>query len=97
MAEPRMTIDITNLPELRRVVERAQRSNEPIILRFGDRPVAKITLLRPEKRGPLRERTQQDYEEFLSTFGAWQGDIDIDRLKADLKAARGSDRPPVDL
>ena len=79
-----------------RALERARSLHRPVILRCDDVEVAKIIPLRTTANTSNR-RTKQDYEEFLSTLGAWQPDIDIDRLKAELKASRGSRRPPVDL
>jgi hypothetical protein len=96
VAEPRPEIDITDLDDVRRIVERARSLHRPVILRCADVEVAKVVPLRGRSKA-ARRRTNEDYEEFLSTLGAWEPDIDMVQLKADLKASRGSKRAPVEL
>ena len=96
MAQPTATIDITDLPELRRIVEEVRATREPRVLRAGDEDLAVLTPLATGHRSDPTE-TRTDDEIFLSSFGGWAGLVDAEQLKADLKAARGSDRPPVEL
>ena len=97
MAVPKIEVDISNLDDVRRIVERAQTLHRPVILTSDDVEVAKITPLRPSARRSSRARTREDFDEFMSTLGAWQPGIDVDQLKAELKASRGSRRASVDL
>jgi hypothetical protein len=66
-------------------------------LRAGNEDVAVLTPLAPPGKRRGRARTKEDYEAVLATFGGWRGLVDAEQLKRDLKAARGSDRPPVEL
>lgn len=95
---PRTTdaIDITDLPELRRLVEEVRAGNEPRVLRAGDEDVAVLTPL-PLSPAPGPDATPSDDEIFLSSFGGWQGIVDGEKLKRELEEARGSDRPLVVL
>lgn len=96
MAQERPVIDISDNPELLRLVELAREAREPIVLHVEGETVAEVTPKQPARRGPKRQKTRADFEEFLSTFGAWTG-VDGEALKAELRAARGSNRPPTEL
>jgi hypothetical protein len=96
MAQARPIIDISDNPELLHIVEQAREARAPIVLRAGGEEVAEITTLKPARRSQKRAKTQADFEEFLSTFGSWEG-VDGEALKAELRAARGSNRPPIEL
>ena len=94
MAQTDTVIDVSEVPELRRLVERVRESRAAVILRTEDGEVAKIVPLRP--RRSERPKTQEDFEEFRAAFGSWQ-DVDIDELKTRAKRARRQRRPFVDL
>lgn len=54
----------------------------------------------PERFGtkkPGDPITDEDRAATLSSFGSWAGLVDADEFEANWRAARGSDRPPVDL
>jgi hypothetical protein len=91
-------MDISNLPELLRLVEEVRRSAEPRVLRRDREDLAILTPVKPAPTGrPRRVKTKADYEAFRSAFGAWKDIVDAAVLKEDLASARGSDRPPVRL
>jgi hypothetical protein len=97
MAQPATTIDITDLPELRRIVEEVRATRQPRVLRAGNEDVAVLTPLLPARSRRRRGKTKEDYDAALGAFGGWKDLVDAEQLKADLKAARGSNRPPVEL
>ena len=95
MAKELKHIDISNVPELLRIVEEMRASNEPRVLQ---REHEVIAILMPAKRRRApRAKTQTDNEAFQSAFGAWRGLVDVATFKDDVVAARGSDRPPIRL
>ena len=96
MARNPTSIDVTDVPELRRVAEAVRDSQEPVVLRAGAREVAVVVPVAPHGPGATG-KTQANREALLSAFGGWKGIVDIDQLKEDILAARGSDRPPVEL
>jgi len=91
-------IDISTIPELARLVDEVQRTNQPRRLRRDNTDVA---ILAPAHPTPSRRRgkavTQADIAASLAAVGSWQGLVDPEQLKADLDAARGDTRPPVEL
>jgi len=98
MARARKTIDISDLPELLRIVEEVRASEEPYVLQRENEDVAVLMPVAPAgKRRRKRERTQADYEAFLSAAGSWK-DVDVDAFIADIyESRRRSSRPPVKL
>ncbi len=92
------SIDITNVPELLRIVEEIRQSEEPRLLRRDSEDLAILTPVKSlPKRAPKRTKSKADYEAFRSAFGGWKRIVDADALKKDLASSRGSDRPPVSL
>ncbi|MCL5024958.1 MAG: hypothetical protein M1531_00445 [Chloroflexi bacterium] len=78
------------------VMERVTRNREQIVVeQEGDIYI----LLKPIRRAAKRRRAKLgcDVEAFRRAAGSWRGIIDIDRLKADIAASRGSNRPPAVL
>jgi len=94
MEETEPVVDITAVPELRRIVDRVRASRIPVILRTEDGEVAKIVPLR--LRRAERLKTQEDFEEFRAAFGSWN-DVDTEELKVRAKRARASRRRLSDL
>lgn len=93
-------IDVTDSPDLRRVVEGVRDAGAPYVLRIGDRDVALLTPLpgvEPIQGPERRVKSEADRQAFLSAFGGWKGLVDGERRKRDAVASRGSDRPPVVL
>ena len=98
MAQTTDAIDVTDLPDLRRLAEEVRESREPRVLRVGSEELAVLMPLPAARRPPKRVLTQADVDTVMSAAGSWKGLIeDVDKLKAELKAARGSNRPPVEL
>ena len=98
MARARKTIDISDLPELLRIVEEVRASEEPYVLQWENEDVAVLMPVAPAgKRRRKRERTQAEYEAFRSAAGGWS-DVDIDKFIEQIYAdRRRGDRPPVKL
>lgn len=92
------TTDISNVPELLRLAEEVQRTEEPRLLRRHNEDLA---ILGPAKPAAARKgkkaATEADYKAFRSAFGGWKGIVDAKALESDLASERGSDRPPVRL
>lgn len=91
-------MDISNVPELLRLVEEVRRNAEPRVLRRDSEDLAILTPVKPApRRKPRRGKTKADYEAFLSAAGSWK-DVDTDKLIAEIyKSRRRSSRPPVEL
>ncbi len=97
MARPTV-IDVAGLPELRRIAEEVHESQEPIVLRSDGEELAVLMPIDASGRRGKRRLSQSDDDAVMSAAGSWQDLIDdVDKLKAELKAARGSNRLPVDL
>jgi hypothetical protein len=92
-------IDISKLPELMRIVEEMLAARQPRILSRDDEDVAVLMPVTSTPERPMeQEKSEADYEAFLSAAGSWNGLIDPDRLIADIyESRRLSTRPPVEL
>lgn len=92
-------IDISNVPELMRIVEEMLASRQPRILSRDDEDVAVLMpVASPPEPTVQQEKTGADYEAFLSAAGSWNGLIDPDKLIADIYESRKlSKKPPVEL
>ena len=92
-------IDISNTPELLRLVEELIKGDEPRVLRRDSEDLAVLTPVKNlPKRRAKRARTKADHEAFLSSAGSWKGIVDTDNLVADIyESRRRSSRPPVEL
>ncbi len=93
------SIDISNGPELLRIVDEMRKSEEPRVLRRDSEDLAILTPVKSvPKRAPKRAKSKADYEAFLSSAGSWKGIVDTDKLVADIyESRRRSSRPPVEL
>ena len=90
-------IDITTIPELKRIAEEVEATKTPRELRRENKTVAVIMPARRVPARKKREKTKADYEAFKSAAGGWK-DIDTDKLIANIYASRRrSNRPPVEL
>ena len=99
MSKKLKPIDISNVPELLRLVEEVRKNAEPRLLRRDSEDLAILTPVMPaRKRVTRRAKTKEDYEAFLSSAGSWKGLVDTDKLVADIyESRRLSSRPPVEL
>ena len=90
MAQTQDAIDISDYPELVRLVEEVRSSNAPIVLRRGGEDLAVLTPLGNGAEVPgSRTRTQEDYEAFLRSAGSWKGLVDADKLIEAIYESRG--------
>ena len=93
------TVEIRDLDDLYRVVKELRAHHEPL-LDQTDNGDEIIFHPGPGLRGRRRtseERAKADDEAFLSSTGSWVGHLDPEEFKRQIKAARGSRRPFVDL
>ena len=91
------TVDISDVPELVRLVEDVYATRRPFMLRHRGKTLA---MLVPAPKTSTRRdtpKTMTDDEAFWSSFGGWQGNVDTDKLLENAMASRGSRRPPVEL
>ena len=98
MASELSPIDITTIPELAHLAEEVARTRHPRVLRRGGEDIAVLMPTTAGKRPrPRRTRSQAGQDPFLTAAGSWEGLLDPEQFKQDLREARGSDRPPVIL
>lgn len=99
-AEPKAAaaemVDISEMPELLALVERARTTGVPLELRRGGETMAQLTPPASAKRRRARRvPTQADIEAFRSAAGSWH-DVDVEAFKAYIRERRdASSRPPV--
>lgn len=102
MAQTRETTDIADVDNLRDLAEEVRASGRPRLLVANGEEVA---MLVPPRVGnlvvrdelPEVELTPEKLSAFRAAFGSWKGHLDQEEFKAQIKAARGSRRPPVEL
>jgi vacuolar-type H+-ATPase subunit F/Vma7 len=99
MQKEQKHIDISKVPELIRIVEEMLATRQPRILSRDDEDVAVLMPIASASERPIQqEKTEADYEAFLSAAGSWNGLIDPDELIVDIyESRRLSTRPPVEL
>lgn len=99
MASEREMIDISNNPDLLRIVEAMRQRNTSAVLTNGTESVAVVTPIgEATKRRSKRVRTQADHDAFVSAAGSWKGIIDADTFKAYIRERRKiANRPSVTL
>ncbi len=88
MSQP-IPIDITNIPELVRIAEEVDATNQPRVLKRDNTPIA---LLTPVKKKQPAKAKQQAIAETLALAGAW-GDCDWNEVEAELDRIRHSSKP----
>lgn len=99
MAEYLDPIDISDSPELARLIDVVLQSDGPRLLRRGNEDLAIVTPLPQGSTRPAARRPKKgpDYEAFRSAAGSWAG-VDTDKLIEDIYATRRrSNRPPIEL
>ena len=92
MVRAAQILDINDLPEVARLAREVAANHQRVVLRDGDRDVAVITPAQPARRRG-RRISQSDIEAALGTAGAWEGLVDFDQLKRELREAQWDDRP----
>ena len=99
MSSEASRIDITDDPALRRLAHAVRSTNASVFLREGGKDLAEVRPVGGTRTATRQRRkvrlapTPEDREAFLSSFGAWHGLVDVDRLKRDLDASRKLSRP----
>jgi hypothetical protein len=92
MSTARNAIDISDNPELLRLMEEMNAADEPLLLRRGDKELALLTpVKRPRAKRRKREHTDADRAAFRAAAGGWN-DVDVEKFLADTYASR--DLPP---
>ena len=93
-------IDVSNMPELRRLAKEVNETGEPRVLRDDEGELAVITPIaskrKPKGRNTLPPKTKEQMDRFWSSFGGWK-DVDTDKLLEYIYEGRKSSKPPVDL
>lgn len=97
--EQRDELDISAMPELRRVAEEVARTGRVRVLTENGKVVAEIVplgRLKPRKLTP-RPPIEAQLDAFRRSAGGWK-DVDTDRLLTDIYASRDqAGRPPFEL
>ncbi len=94
MSQP-LPIDITNMPDLVRIAEEVEATNQPRVLKRDNTPIAILTPV--TKKQPAKAK-QQAIEETLALAGAWK-DLPADQMEEELDRIRHSSKPtpPLEL
>jgi hypothetical protein len=99
MHEEDEPIDVTALPELRRLAEAVRRSGKPRLLRRDGETLAMLVPLAKKAVRPLvlRKLTAKDIAAFRAAAGTWS-DVTVEHFVTDVYTARdvADGRPPVD-
>lgn len=97
------TVNVAGVVDLKALAEEVHATGESRILELDGEKLAVLVPVPADDEQvvydevPDREITDEDREVTLSAFGGWVGLVDAEQLKARIKAARGSHRPPVKL
>lgn len=95
MAQERPPIDITNMPDLSRLVEEVRASNQARVLQRNHETVAVLIPAGRHAAQPHRHRhisIDAALAAIRASAGSWKG-VDTEQLKRDLRDARGSGLP----
>jgi hypothetical protein len=98
MAEHAPSIDISDMPDLLRVVEEVRASHKPRELTRDGETLAVLSPARGRRSSrQSRKPTAEQLASFRAAAGSW-ADVDTDRLIEDIyETRRRSIRPPVEL
>ena len=90
-----LPIDITNKPDLVRIAEEVEASNQPRLLKRDNTPIAMLT---PVKRIQSSKAKSKAVKEALALAGAWK-DLPSDRMEEELDRIRHQSKPtpPIEL
>ena len=88
-------IDISNLPDLKRLAKEARKTGRPYVLRENSQDIALLTPLDTERK---QKTNQQAIEETLALAGSWK-DLDFDDMIQELDRIRHESKPtsPLEL
>jgi len=85
-------IDISNIPDLVHMVERAEATKKPLTLKRDNKIVAVLTPVETEKK----QQNKKALEETLALAGAWK-DLDFDDMLQQLDKIRHESKPTPPL
>ncbi|SRR5581483_4854548 len=97
MSEYAKPIDVTTSTELRRLVEQVQKTRQPVPITQDSEIVAVVQPAPRAKGRQAKLPSEADIAISKSAFGGWQGLIDPEAFKRQIKEARSDHRPPVTL
>jgi hypothetical protein len=86
-------IDITHMPDLVRIAEEVEATNQPRVLKRDNTPIAILT---PVKKQQSSKAKQQAINETLSLAGVWS-DLDFDEMLEALDHIRHDSKPTPPL
>lgn len=97
MSTDSRSLEIGNMPEVLRLVNKVRKTRTPRILSRGKKPLALLQPLAIYGKRDKKAKSKKDYEAFLASAGTWS-DVDTDRLVKGIYESRNlSSRPPVNL
>ncbi len=88
MGRTARTIEISNMPELLRIVEEVRTSKTPRVLSRKKKPLAILRPLESTPKNARRRKSKADEKAFLSSAGGWRDLVDTEKLKEDIDASR---------
>lgn len=99
MARELASTDISEAPDILRLVEEVRRSGRARVLRLADEDLAVLSPVNTSgKRRGQHLKTEADRAAFMSSAGGWTGNVDVDTfLRDNDESRRRSSRPPVEL
>jgi antitoxin (DNA-binding transcriptional repressor) of toxin-antitoxin stability system len=95
MREQVVDVDSADAPDLLSLAEQVRSTGQRLVLRRHNEPIAAVVPVR--RRSPCFRPSPADIAASKAAAGGWKGLVDSRKLKRDVYAARGTDRPPVDL
>ena len=88
-------LDARIAPDLLRVAEHVRATSERLVLTRDNEPIAAVVPVKPRRRAAAP--TAADIAASKAAAGGWRGLVDARRLKREIYASRGTDRPAVKL
>ena len=86
-------IDISHLPDLKRLAQEAKKTGKPYLLRENSHDVALLTPIDTESK---QQTNRQAIEETLALAGSWK-DLDFDDMIEQLDRIRHESKPTPPL
>ena len=88
-------IDISHLPDLKRLAQEAKKTGKPYLLRENSHDIALLTPVDTERK---QQTNRQAIEETLALAGSWK-DLDFDDMIEQLDRIRHESKPtpPLEL
>jgi hypothetical protein len=87
-------VEIDDAPDVLKLAEDVNVSNEPVVLRRNGEDIAVLEPM-PRSRKPHRATPEERREAFRSAAGSWKGIVDGDKLIAEIYADRRRSNRPV--